>query len=158
MRRRFFEALLAIILLVLFSQWMSTIPPSPSGSGYTSVNPQVLVQNPGLYENHSLTTSVTISNGYFVGNDTYYNSVENLLVVFRFKNPDLSNGDRIQIRGVSLLETNGFFVVEEFHVVDMSSSLIRSFPGIVLFAILFFMVFSFDLQSFQFHVRGDGHS
>ena len=156
MRRHFAEGIGVFALLIFLSLWISSIPYSPlEGDGYTPVDPNVLVANPSIYEDSAISTSITITDSYQIGNDSYFESEEGIVIVFQSGHPSLSSGDRVLLRGISQIQSRSYFVVEEFYVLDTSSSIIRSIPGIIIFLVLFFSVYTFDTKKLEFHTRGD---
>lgn len=156
MSRRFFEALIAFSLLLLFSIYLGSIPNQPSqGAEYTWVDSHTLIENPSLYENRKVTTHVTITNVVHEGNVSFHDSKEGItLVLFSHVSPP-SIGDSVLVRGILRFNITPQIEVVEFYVMDEYSSLLRSIPGILLFAILFFSFFKIDFRKLVFTTRGD---
>ena len=63
--------------------------------------------------------------------------------------------DRVMFRGISWIYSNNSVLVHEFYTLDYNSSLIRSIPGILLFLVMFFTVFTIDLNRLAFVTRRD---
>ncbi len=153
-RRHTVEALIAVLFLFLASAWIGSLPTQQlNESGYTWVAPHVLVENPGRFEGMNISTKVTINGSFSDESGMCYSSEEGINLVCSIEDPPLSLGDTVIVRGVSYLETNQTFVVGELYVLDTSSSIIRSIPGIILFVIVFFSVFRLDVKSLSFKQR-----
>ncbi len=154
MKRPRSELVKGMILLVAFFGLIVTVslvpPYSTSQSGYTLIDIRRIIEAPSPLEGHKISSSTTItsiaSQGFIlIGNTTY-----GVLLVFAEPTGDLSVGDHVVFRGVSWVASNNSIIVQEFYIHQANSSTLRSIPGIVLFVMLFFGVYTIDLDELAF--------
>jgi hypothetical protein len=122
---------------------------------YTSINIRKIIQNPIPFEGHEISSSATIST--IISNESFSVAevVEGVVLVFPFSVGVPREGDHIIFRGVSWIYSNNSVLVHEFYTPDSNSSRIRSIPGILLFLVMFFTVFTIDLNRLAFVIRRD---
>ena len=142
-------AVLGIFFVVIVSTDLF-LPYTVNPEGYTVVGIRRLNENPLPLEGLAISTTATIDSVVFDGNHYLAEVSENATLVFSSSIAPPEVGQRILLRGISWLYTNGSIRVQEFYALDYSSSLIRSIPGIILFVVMFFMVFKIDFRQLAF--------
>lgn len=122
-------------------------------AGYTVVTIRRLNEYPLDFEGLAISSRATIVSINESGSNYIADVSEGATLIFpsAIGHPNISQ--RILFRGTSLLVSNRSILVTEFYSLDYSSSIIRSIPGILLFAILFFSTFKFDLKRVVFVLR-----
>ena len=140
---------LAIFMLVILSTDL-LFPYPIRQSEYQVVDIDCLKQDPTLFEGENISSQVRIISD--LGNGTYIITTKgnNVTLLVPVSLGSLKTGDLVYIRGISWIQTNNSIVVHQFYVLDYNSSLIRSVPGIVIFVILFFWVFTIDFRQLAF--------
>lgn len=140
---------LAIFMLVILSTDL-LFPYPIRQSEYQVVDIDRLKQDPTLFEGENISSQVRIISD--LGNGTYIITTKgnNVTLFVPVSLGSLKTGDLVYIRGISWIQTNNSIVVHQFYVLDYNSSLIRSVPGIVIFVILFFWVFTIDFRQLAF--------
>ena len=148
-------AVLGIFFVLIVSTDLF-FPYSFEQAGYTVVDIRRLDENPLPLEGAAISSSATIVSVSDQG--SYYSAEvsEGVMLVFPASMNPPEEGQRILLRGTSWLHSNGSILVHEFYVLDRSSSIIRSIPGILLFIVLFFMIFRVDFSHFAFVSRKRG--
>jgi len=126
--------------------------------GYTVVGIRRIVENPLPLEGHMISSSCTVS--AVIDNGSFFTivAVEGAHLIFPSIIGHPLEGERVLFRGTSWVSTNNSILVHEFYVLDYSSSLIRSVPGIILFVVMFFMVFKIDFDQLAFVPRREEHA
>ncbi|MGY5871691.1 MAG: hypothetical protein RTV72_05570, partial [Candidatus Thorarchaeota archaeon] len=121
------------IFFVLIISTDFLYPYSSNPDGYTVVGIRRLDENPLPLEGSAISSSATIVSVTDQG--SYYTAEvsEGVTLVFPSSMNPPEDGQRILLRGTSWLYSNGSILIHEFHVLDSSSSVIRSIPGILLF-------------------------
>ena len=142
-------AVLAIFIVVILSTDL-LFPYPIHQSEYQVVDIARLKQDPAPFEGKNISSQVRIISA--LGNGTYIITEKgnNVTLLVPVSLGSLKTGDLVYIRGISWVQTNNSIVVRQFYVLDYNSSLIRSVPGIVIFVILFFSVFTFDFKRLAF--------
>ena len=155
MRRPACEGLLALVLLIVMTSSLGSIyMPSPIETAYTRVEARVLSANPSQFEGRRVSLGVTISRSPDpVSGNTTYNVEEGFSIECSEALGHLRVGDAVALRGVCRLETLGVIIVEELHVSDELNPLLRSALGLVLFVVMLFSLFRFDLKRIAFIPR-----
>ena len=142
-----------IVLAIFIAVILSTdilFPYPIRQSEYQVVDIARLKQDPVLFEGENISSQVRIVSD--LGNGTYIITTKgnNVTLLVPVALGSLKTGDLVYIRGTSRVQTNNSIVVHQFYVLDYNSSLIRSVPGIVIFVILFFSVFTIDFKQLAF--------
>ena len=124
---------------------------------YQRINPEELTENPIMYEGELISTyGVITSVNNTIPNSHYYAETEwGLILLIPSSDQQVQVEDRVNIRGTSLLVSNGYFEVTEMHITDQLGLLLRSVPGIIGFIILFFVFFKLDLHGLSFIPRSE---
>ena len=148
---RGFAALTLFLVLIISTDLL--VPYSVVPDGYTVVDVRRIAENSLLLEGASISSSATILS--VTDHGAFSSALVEGGVTLSFPSTigHPESGVRVLFRGVSWLSENGSITVHEFYVLDYSSSLIRSVPGIILFIIMFFLVFTFDFRHIAFIVR-----
>lgn len=148
-------AVLGIFIVLIVSTDL-LFPYSFEQVGYTVVDIRRLNENPLPLEGLAISSSATIVSA--VSNGSYYFAEvsDGVTLVFPSTVGHPEEGQRILLRGTSWLHSNGSILVHEFYVLDYSSSIIRSIPGIILFIVIFFMIFKVDFNRLAFVSRKGG--
>ena len=145
-------ALLGIFLVVIISSDV-LFPYAIKHSEYGVVSFDRLEQNPEPFEGKKISSQVTVTQ--VIDNSTYIISDDGIdaILVVSHTLGTLQRGERVYIRGTSWILTNNSIVVDEFYILNYTSSLIRSIPGIIIFLVLFFSVFKIDFKKGAFVSR-----
>jgi len=141
---------LFILFLALILASSTLFPYAIKQSEYAVVSIDRLKENPVPFEGENISSEVTITS--ILENGTYLFTERGVTVILIIPSSlgSLEVGDQVNIRGTSWILTNNTIIVHELYVRDYNSSPIRSVPGIILFAILFFSVFRIDLSRLAF--------
>jgi hypothetical protein len=152
-----------IVLGLFFVLIVSTdliAPYSFEQNGYTVIDLRRAVENPSPLDGHKVTSTATITGIMYFHPYTFIFVEEDIPLYYRGLLRDLANltvSDTIIFRGTFHISpnnlTSNYIVIREVYVLDYSSSLIRSVPGIILFVVMFFMIFTFDLKRVAFVLR-----
>lgn len=126
---------------------------SISETGYTRVGIRTLSDEPLPLEGRNISSSATAISVVDQGSYSLIDTEEGVYLVVPKVLGVPVQGDHVLFRGTSWVASNGTVTVHEFHVLDASSSVIRSVPGIIVFVIMFFAVFSVDMEQLAFIVR-----
>jgi len=120
---------------------------------YTSIDIRKIKQNPVPFEGQEISSAATVS--AVLSNESFSIAevAEGVILVFPSSVGHPGEGDRILFRGTSRIHSNNSILVHEFYTLDYNSSLIRSIPGILLFLVMFFTVFTIDLNRLAFLTR-----
>ena len=151
---RGFVVLLLFIALVIPSSLLQPYPISTSE--YTHVDLRRVRQDPPLVVELNISSSATVEFIFAMRGQSFVFTVENVTLVIRTDDlisKPVSSGDFIYFRGTLHTEPSLSVSVNEFHILDRTSSIIRSIPGIILFIVLFFSVFTIDLKRLAFVQR-----
>jgi hypothetical protein len=139
---------------------VSILQPFPyTLSEYTFVDLKKVSQDPLLFDQVRISSTATVESVFFFGMPpTYVYTLEEVDLTYRpyvRQHRDLEPGDRIFLRGLVYASNESGPIVElhEFYILDYSSSIIRSIPGIILFAAMFFYVFRIDVKRLAFVLR-----
>ena len=147
-------AILGIFIIIIFSTELF-IPYPIEHTRYTYIGITKLKQNPVLFEGHEISSLTSIS--AIVNNGTFSFAEaageDGIILVFHFSIGHPEEGDSILFRGISWIYSNNSILVHEFYIQDTSSSIIRSIPGILLFIVIFFIVFTIDFDNLAFVTR-----
>ncbi len=122
---------------------------------YTSIDIRKIIQNPIPFEGHEISSAATVSAVFSNESFSVAEVTEGVILVFPSSAGHPIVGDRILFRGTSRIHSNNSVLVHEFYTLDYNSSLIRSTPGIILFLVMFFTVFTIDLNRLAFVIRRD---
>ena len=142
-------AALIIFLMVIIASDIS-FPNAIKQSNYVAIGIEKLNQNPAPYEGENISSQVRIISDLENGTYIITEKGNNVTLIVPVSLGPLATGDLVYIRGISWIQTNNSIAVHEFHILDNNSSLIRSVPGIVIFVILFFSVFTIDFKQLAF--------
>ena len=121
-------------------------------SNYASVSLVNLSESPTAFEGTNVSSRATIVSIIDYGSYSIAETVEGPSLSFSTGEIP-PTGVRILVRGVSWVLANNTISVHEFYTLDISSSVIRSIPGILLFTVLFFMIFRIDFGQLAFVPR-----
>ena len=125
-------------------------------SNYTFVDLTRVEQNPIPFNERNISSRATVESILVIGGQSLVFTIENVpLQIDTFEASTLTHGDRIFFRGTLHIHNQSSLtiVVHEFYVLDYSSSIIRSIPGIILFIVMFFFVFTIDFKRLAFVPR-----
>ena len=124
---------------------------------YQRIDPEDLTENPISYEGERISTyGIITSVNNTLPNSHYYAETEwGLILLIPSSDQQVQVGDRVNIRGISLLVSSGYFEVTEMHIADQLGPLLKSVPGIIGFVILFFVFFKLDLHGLAFIPRSE---
>ncbi|MHA1390499.1 MAG: hypothetical protein ACTSR9_18950 [Candidatus Thorarchaeota archaeon] len=148
-------SLLGIFFVLIISTDLF-FPYSFNADGYTVIGIQRLNENPEPFEGLAISSTATIVSITNQGNYHLAEVSEGASLVFLVTVDLPEVGQRILLRGISWLHSNGSIQVHEFYALDYTSSIIRSIPGILLFIIMFFMIFKVDFKRLAFVSRKGG--
>jgi hypothetical protein len=151
---RGFVILLLFIALIIPSSLFQPYPISTSE--YTHVDLRRIRQDPPLVAELNISSSATVKSLLVMRGQSFVFTVENVTLLIRTDDlitEPLSSGDFIYFRGTLHTEPSLSVSVNEFRVLDRTSSIIRSIPGIILFIVMFFFVFTIDLKRLAFVPR-----
>ena len=159
MLRRKKESIKGITALVVFLALIVAVsyifPHSTEQAGYTVIGIGRLEEDPLPLEGANVSSSATILSVHDNGSVFVVGIGEETELIFRPPLQPPEVGERILFRGTSWVATNGSIVVHQFNAIDPNSSLIRSVPGILLFALLFFITYTVDTGGLAFIRRGE---
>ena len=149
-----------LVLFLMLTITISIIHPVPiSQSEYKHVDLDRVRLNPLPFDGLNITSSAIVETVIVIWPIAHVNTAEEVDLQIRFSvsvpPPELTQGDRISFRGTVRAINESIFIVQlhEFHILDSSSSIIRSTPGIVLFVVLFFFVYTIDFKRLAFVPR-----
>ena len=149
-----------IAILILFVALIipsSIIQPYPiSASEYIHVDLKRVRQDPSLIAGLNITSSATVESLLVMKGVSLVFTDENVTLMVHtddLNTHPLASGDFIYFRGTLHTEPSLYVTVHEFYVLDLTSSIIRSIPGIILFVVLFFSVFTIDFKHLAFVPR-----
>jgi hypothetical protein len=151
---RGFVVLLLFIALIIPSSLFQ--PYQISTSEYTHVDLRRVRQDPPLVSELNISSSATVKSLLVMNGESLVFTVENVTLLISTDDlisEPLSSGDFIYFRGTLHTEPSLSVDVNEFYVFDRSSSIIRSIPGIILFIVMFFSIFTIDLKHIAFVPR-----
>ncbi len=156
--RRFRPELLKglTVLCIFFTVIVSTellLPYPIEHARYTSIDIRKIIQNPIPFEGHEISSAATVSTVITNESFSIAEVAEGVILVFSSSVGHPREGDRVMFRGTSWIHLNNSILVHEFYTLDYNSSLIRSIPGILLFLVMFFTVFTIDLNRLAFVTR-----
>jgi len=120
---------------------------------YTFIDIRKIKQNPVPFEGQEISSAATVSAVFSNESFSIAEVAEGVILVFPSSVGHPGEGDRILFRGTSRIHSNNSILVHEFYTLDYNSSLIRSIPGILLFLVMFFTVFTIDLNRLAFLTR-----
>ena len=122
---------------------------------YTSIDIRKIIQNPVPFEGQEISSSATVS--AIISNESFSVAevAEGVILIFPSSVGHPREGDIVLFHGTSWIHSNNSVLVHEFHTLDSDSSKIRSIPGILLFLVMFFTVFTIDLNRLAFVTRRD---
>ena len=144
------------VLGIFFAVIISTellLPYPIEHTRYTSIDIRKIKQNPIPFEGHEISSSATISTVIDDESLTIVEVAEGIILVFPSSVGVPREGARVMFRGISWIHSNNSVLVHEFYTPDSDSSKIRSIPGILLFLVMFFTVFTIDLDCLTFVTR-----
>jgi len=126
-------------------------------SNYIFVDIKLVNQNPSMFYGQNISFTATVESMSYLLPSFVISTSEGVPLFLHWdspiESPAITPGDRIYFRGTYI---NNSVMVHEFYVLDYSSSIIRSIPGILLFVVMFFMVFKIDFKRIAFVVRTGG--
>ena len=150
-------AVLGMFLIVIVSVQL-LYPYHISDSGYTTVNLEVIKMSPPPVDELNVSSSAVIDSLVIMSGDSFILTIEE--VTLQIPTDALyaldqlpASGDLIYFRGTMTNFSAPHVFVHEFNMLDYNSSLIRSIPGIILFIVLFFYVFTIDFRHLAFLPR-----
>ena len=143
---------LGIFLAVIISTEL-LLPYPIEHARYTSIDIRKIIQNPIPFEGQEISSAATVT--AVTSNESFSIAAiaEGVTLIFPSSVGHPREGDRVLFRGISWIHANNSVLVHEFYTLDYNSSLIRSIPGVLLFLVLFFMVFTIDLNCLAFITR-----
>ena len=143
---------LGIFFIVIISTEL-LLPYPVERTRYMSIDIRRIIENPVLFEGQEISSAATVS--AVISNESFSIAevVEGVILVFPSSVGHPIVGDRVLFRGTSWIHSNNSILVHEFYTLDYNSSLIRSIPGILLFLVMFFTVFTIDLNRLVFVTR-----
>ena len=120
---------------------------------YTYIDIRKIKQNPVPFEGQEISSAAAIS--AVISNESFSIAevAEGITLVFPSSVGHPKEGDSIVFRGISWIHANNSVLVHEFYTPDANSSKIRSIPGVLLFLVMFFTVFTIDLDYLAFLTR-----
>jgi len=156
--RRFRPELLKglTVLGIFFAVIVTTellLPYPVEHARYTSIDIRKIKQNPIPFEGQEISSAATVSAVISHESFSLGEVEEGVILVFSSSVGHPREGDRVLFRGTSWIHSNNSILVHEFYTLDHDSSLIRSIPGILLFLVMFFTVFTVDLNRLAFVTR-----
>lgn len=144
-----------VVFLVLVVSFSYMFPHSTEQAGYTVISINRLEEDPLPLEGANISSSATVIQIDDSGLDIVAEIGEDTVLVFRGSAGHPEVGDRILLRGVSWVATNGSITVHQFNVIDPNSSLVRSVPGIAAFVLLFLVTYTVDAGRIAFVRRSE---
>ena len=145
-------AVLGIFFAVIISTEL-LLPYPIEHNQYTPIDIRKIIQNPIPFEGQEISSAATVSIVFTDESLSIVEVAEGITLVFPSSVGEPREGDRVLFRGTSWIHSNNSVLVHKFHTLDYNSSLIRSIPGILLFLVLFFTVFTIDLNRLAFVTR-----
>ena len=145
-------AVLGIFFAVIIStEWL--LPYSIEHTQYTHIDIRKIKQNPIPFEGREISSAAAVS--AVISNESFSIAevAEGIILVFSSSVGHPKEGDSVVIRGISWIHSNNSVRVHEFYTPDANSSKIRSIPGVLLFLVMFFTVFTIDLDCLAFLIR-----
>ncbi len=120
---------------------------------YTPIDIREIIQNPIPFEGQEISAAATVS--AVIGHELFsvVEVMEGVTLVFPSSVGHPGEGDIVLFRGTSWIYSNNSVLVHEFYTLDSDSSKIRSIPGILLFLVMFFTVFTIDFNRLAFVTR-----
>lgn len=154
------KGITVLILLLLVVLITETFSPDPiQTSEYVQVSSIRVRDNPSLYEGKKITITINvISVEVFDAQHNQISSTESIMCLYPNNFETVQSGERLIIRGICRIESLGYVEVTDTYSIDILSSPIRSIPGIILFAILLFYVYRFEVREFVFLPRRTEHA
>ena len=123
------------------------LPYPISYSEYTFVDLNRVTENPAMFDFQNISSKVTVESLLYMRPGTFVFTSEGVTLQIRhdaFESPEILPGDHLYVRGT--FRANQTIIVHEFYRLDYSSSIIRSIPGIIIFIVMFFYVFTIDFK------------
>jgi hypothetical protein len=145
-----------IVLGIFFAVLISTellLPYPIEHTRYASVDIRKIIQNPIPFEGHEISSAATISTVTSDESLSVVEVAEGIILVFPSSVGHPREGDRVMFRGISWTYSNNSVLVHEFYTPDAISSKVRSIPGVLLFLVMFFTVFTIDFNCLAFVIR-----
>ena len=142
----------SIFLAVIISTEL-LLPYPIEHTRYTSIDIRKIKQNPIPFEGQEISSAATVSATNSNESFSMAEVVEDIILVFHSSVGHPREGDRVMFRGISWVHSNNSVLVHEFYTLDSHSSKIRSIPGILLFLVMFFTVFTIDRNRLAFVTR-----
>ncbi len=139
------------IVLIVVNSLLQPIPYSQSK--YTFVDLDIVRDNPTVFYDQNISSTTTVESVWYLRPNFYISTPEEMFLSIRrdaWDPPMIVPGDRIYIRGTV---HNRTVFLHEFYVLNYSSSIIRSVPGIILFGVIFFQIFTIDFKRLAFVPR-----
>jgi hypothetical protein len=127
-------------------------------NGYTVIDLRRAHEDALLLDGHNVTSIATIEN-WLPAPYSVALTEENVQLTIRDLSYHPQVGDRVYFRGTFHVHYYNASLniidirVHEIYVIDENSSLIRSVPGIILFVVMFFMIFTVDFKRVAFVLR-----
>ena len=122
---------------------------------YAYIDIRKIKQNPVPFEGQEISSAATVSAVFINESFSVAEVAEGVVLVFPSSVGHPGEGDSVLFRGTSWIYSNNSVLVHEFYTLDSNSSKIRSIPGILLFLVMFFTVFTIDLNRLAFVTRRD---
>ena len=137
--------------VIIFTELL--LPYPMKHTRYTHIDIRKVKESPVPFEGQEISSAATVS--AVISNESFSIAevVEGVLLVFPSSVGVPREADRIMFRGISWIHSNNSVLVHEFYTPDSNSSKIRSIPGILLFLVMFFTVFTIDLDCLTFVTR-----
>jgi len=150
-----------ILFLSLIISTEILLPYPFEQSGYTVIDLRTAKRNPTPLDGLNVTSTATITEIRYLYPITFiFVEEEGVRLFYRGLLHDLVNltaNDTIIFRGTLHIVSDNltpiYIGIREVYVLDYGSSLIRSVPGIILFVVMFFMVFTIDFKRVAFVLR-----
>jgi hypothetical protein len=149
-----------LILFLMLTITISIIHPIPiSQSEYKHVDLDRVSLSPLLFDELNISSSAIVESVIVIWPIAHVITTEEVDLQIRLSVseplPELTQDNRISFRGTVHAINESLFIVQihEFRVLDSSSSIIRSIPGIVLFVVMFFVVYTIDFKRLAFVPR-----
>ena len=157
MRPELVRGIAVLILFVALIMPSSFLQPYPiSFSEYVHVNLKTIQRVPPPVADLNITSSATVESLLVMEGVSLVFTEENVTLMVHTDDLDthpLASGDFIYFRGTLHTEPSLSVSVHEFHLFGRTSSIIRSIPGIILFVVFFFFVFTIDFKRLSFIPR-----
>jgi len=149
-----------LVLFLMLTITISIIHPIPiSQSEYKHVDLDRVSLNPLPFDELNISSSAIVESVIVIWPIAHVITMEEVDLQIRLgvsvPPPELTQGDRISFRGTVRTINESIYIVQlhEFYILDSSSSIIRSIPGIFLFAVIFFFVYTIDFKRLAFVPR-----